>query len=258
MELLRQYDEHDVGVDGYPRPWHICPHCQGHGENEIWNGAYDDVETCALCGGSGSIKDLIRAEAGHRCVRCLHPFKVGESGEWEMTPSSDPETFTLIEMFEGLGELKQPVEPRKRGVMWSECSPECRHAGPVRMWSEFGTGPYDPDVTNAEDGGLNGTAGELVEGGFRCQAAWRILTVHHLDGNKANCRWWNLAALCQRCHLEIQGKVHMQQIWPHEHSDWFKPYAAGWYAFSYLGEEIDRPEAEKRMDELLALERVGS
>lgn len=33
----------------------------------------------------------------------------------------------------------------------------------------------------------------------------RMLTVHHLDGNKANCEWWNLAALCQVCHLFVQG-----------------------------------------------------
>lgn len=32
-----------------------------------------------------------------------------------------------------------------------------------------------------------------------------ILTVHHLDGNPANCDWTNLLACCQRCHLHIQG-----------------------------------------------------
>ena len=32
-----------------------------------------------------------------------------------------------------------------------------------------------------------------------------ILTVHHLDGNPANCDWQNLLACCQRCHLHIQG-----------------------------------------------------
>jgi hypothetical protein len=34
-----------------------------------------------------------------------------------------------------------------------------------------------------------------------------MLTVHHLDGNKWNCEWWNLAALCQQCHLRIQARV---------------------------------------------------
>ena len=56
------------------------------------------------------------------------------------------------------------------------------------------------------------------------------LTVHHLDLNKSNCEWWNLAALCQRCHLRIQGKVFMEQIYMFEHSPWFKPYVAGYYA----------------------------
>jgi hypothetical protein len=32
------------------------------------------------------------------------------------------------------------------------------------------------------------------------------LTVHHLDGDKANCSTYNLVALCQRCHLSIQAK----------------------------------------------------
>lgn len=32
-----------------------------------------------------------------------------------------------------------------------------------------------------------------------------ILTVHHLDGNPANCSWRNLLVCCQRCHLHIQA-----------------------------------------------------
>jgi hypothetical protein len=84
----------------------------------------------------------------------------------------------------------------------------------------------------------------------------RVLTVHHLDGDKANVRWWNLAALCQVCHLQIQAKVSMEQVWPLEHSEWFLPYAAGWYAWKYLGLDLSRQEAERRMDELLALELV--
>lgn len=44
-------------------------------------------------------------------------------------------------------------------------------------------------------------------------AAGYMLTVYHLDGNKSNCARWNLAALCQRCHLEIQGRVFMPQFY---------------------------------------------
>ena len=32
------------------------------------------------------------------------------------------------------------------------------------------------------------------------------LTVHHLDGNPANCAGENLVALCQRCHLHWQSR----------------------------------------------------
>jgi hypothetical protein len=84
----------------------------------------------------------------------------------------------------------------------------------------------------------------------------RVLTVHHLDGQKDNCAWWNLTALCQVCHLVIQAKVDMWRPWAFlEHSDWFKPYVAGWYAWRYLGQDLERDEVEERMDELLALER---
>lgn len=159
---FRLYKAHELGKDGYPAEWHA------------------------------TLKHAVRAEAGHRCVRCHHPYRNGEHGKGEWTP----------------------------------CDKYCAHGGPVRVLMDH-------------------TLGE---------ARWRILTVHHLDGDKANCRWWNLAALCQRCHLTIQGRVQLHRIWPWEHSDWFKPYAAGWYAFAYLGEDLTREETVARLDELLALE----
>ena len=58
-----------------------------------------------------------------------------------------------------------------------------------------------------------------------------VLTVHHLDGNKSNCADWNLAALCQRCHLRIQGRVKMDQMFFSEIldvSDWFRPHLEGY------------------------------
>ena len=55
----------------------------------------------------------------------------------------------------------------------------------------------------------------------------RVLTVHHLDGDKANCADWNLAVLCQRCHLHIQGKVDIAQGWMFEHSEWMQPHVEG-------------------------------
>jgi|SRR4026207_314138 len=148
----------------------------------------------------------VRAEAGHRCVRCGHPFETGKHGKGE----------------------------------WSPCDSMCRHKGPVMIdgavFHTFDT-PYLP-----------------VLDGKRVEAQWRILTVHHLDGDKGNDAWWNTLALCQRCHLEIQGKVDPNIPWFLEHSTWFKPYAAGYYAKKYLGTDITREEAMARLDELLALE----
>lgn len=91
------------------------------------------------------------------------------------------------------------------------------------------------------------TAPHSVEGA-------RVLTVHHLNGDKADGRWWNLLALCQRCHLSIQARVNVEQLYLHEHTPWFKPYAAGYYASSILGVELTREQVEARLEELL---RVG-
>lgn len=54
-----------------------------------------------------------------------------------------------------------------------------------------------------------------------------VLTVHHLDGNKANLNAWNLAALCQRCHLRIQNRVIFMQDWPFDHSPWMARHVEG-------------------------------
>ena len=82
----------------------------------------------------------------------------------------------------------------------------------------------------------------------------RILTTHHFNGDKSNDAWWNLLALCQVCHLQIQAKVDPEVPWFLEHSDWIKPYVAGFYAWKYEGRDISRREAELRMTELLGLE----
>jgi 5-methylcytosine-specific restriction endonuclease McrA len=80
------------------------------------------------------------------------------------------------------------------------------------------------------------------------------LTCHHLDIDPSNNAWWNTLALCQRCHLSVQGRVDLNRPWVFEHRDWFKPYVAGWYAHFYLGQDLTRAEVEARLDELLRLE----
>lgn len=76
------------------------------------------------------------------------------------------------------------------------------------------------------------------------------LTVHHLDMNPANCAWWNIPALCQKCHLTIQAKVFMEQIWMLPHSAWFMPYVAGYYAHQF-GYPEDRAWVEIHVDRLI-------
>jgi hypothetical protein len=78
------------------------------------------------------------------------------------------------------------------------------------------------------------------------------LTVHHLDLNPANCAWWNIPALCQRCHLRIQNKVVMERQWIFEHTEWFKPYVAGYYATRH-GQPADKVYVQAHLNELLNL-----
>ncbi len=62
----------------------------------------------------------------------------------------------------------------------------------------------------------------------------RMLTVHHLDMNKSNNRYWNLAVLCQKCHLEIQAKVDFDQDYMFDHSKWME-----WHVVQKNMEERD-------------------
>ncbi len=196
MTVFRVYEADELGKDGYPPEWH---------------------ET---------IKHAVRAEAGHRCVRCKHPYYVKREGNVTSTAGHE-----------------RVLPSTGKRVQVSRCDDECRHGGPVIYYtSRTGWGDYDgPDETIAEE----------------VYAVWRVLTVHHLDGDKANCRWWNLAALCQRCHLTIQGRVVMARVWPWEHTEWFRPYVAGYYAHTYLAEDLSRAEVDARLDALLALERAA-
>lgn len=132
--------------------------------------------------------------AGHRCVRCYHPYRKGTHGNGE----------------------------------WSPCDDLCSHGEPVRL------------CANPDDG---------------WEAQWRILTTHHFDGNKSNNAWWNLLVLCQRCHLQIQGKVDPETPYFLEHSEWIKPYVAGFYARKYKGEDLTRVQVMDRIDQFLALEQ---
>lgn len=194
-DLLRVYELPEIGADGYPLAWRL---------------GVDGIR----------IPDVVREIAGHRCIRCGHPYRTGQS---------NPE--------------------------WSPCDESCNHPGPIRLVSR---GKGTPVLVERKDIDSRQARGAAAATFFQfdpiIEAQYRVLTVHHLTGEKADCRWFNLMAACQRCHLVIQGKVRMNRPWPWPHSDWMKPYAAGYYAATYLGEDLSREEVAERQDDLLALE----
>ena len=55
-----------------------------------------------------------------------------------------------------------------------------------------------------------------------------VLTVAHMIPDKALVEDWNLAALCQRCHLHCQHKIDFLQGYMFEHTPWL---AWRWDAF---------------------------
>lgn len=171
------------------------------------------------------LRRATREADGHRCIRCGHPYRSDD-------PANSP-----------------------RGE-WSACDERCTHKGPIRqlvdylpshnggIWQEL-----DGDDVIIPSGVMVGINKDQV------QAKWRILTVHHFDGNKAHDVWWNHLSLCQRCHLAFQTRVNPEIPWLFEHSDWLKPYVAGFYAKKYENLNLSREQVMERLEELLAYER---
>ena len=185
----------------------------------------------------------------------MNPFRVYEPGECgkDGYPFEWHKTVKHLVREQAGNRCVRCQHPYVKGAgEWSPCDERCAHGSPLRVNGDIG---WDwSGVTGDSVGGM-------VSRGHVVEARWRILTVHHLRLGataKRDLRWWNLASLCQRCHLQIQGKVQMERVWPWPHSDWFKPYAAGWYAHCYLGEDLTRSEVEARLDELLAFELQGA
>jgi 5-methylcytosine-specific restriction endonuclease McrA len=115
------------------------------------------------------------------------------------------------------------------------------------------TNDYNPDGKQKRDEARARAGHKCIRCGSP-SVTGRILTVHHFDGNKANDEWWNLMALCQVCHLQVQGKVDPETPFFLEHSEWAKPYVAGFYAHKYEGLLLTREQTIARLDELLAHE----
>lgn len=263
LTVYREYEPWELGDDGYPRIWHrnendaLTPLIEAALDEAQQPGGGDAYGLDFLSG----VKHLVRAEAGNRCIRCFHPYRVGAGGYSEVSDADaaavdvgDPEHPTLTS-----GTLADPdqVSPKDRAaalrptINWSSCDTMCRHPGPARARVTS-----DRPWQARNDASIDMLRFAISQGN-EVQAAWRILTVHHLNGRKHDLRWFNLAALCQRCHLHIQKKVVIERVYPFEHTPWFQPYAAGWYAHAYLGQNLTRAQVLRRLPELLALERMA-
>lgn len=217
-------DPDEIGLDGYPYAWHgKKPDRTEIKALDLPGGSLVTPVTFAGKPIGAPLKDLVRERDGNRCLRCGHPYTKGSE---QNSPRSE----------------------------WSPCDMQCSHVGPMRVrWTNRETeewGLYE-DM-------LGVTPPKLIAATAEVQAQWRILTVHHLNGIKVDCRWFNLVSLCQRDHLYIQSAVVMERPYHYEHSEWFKPFAAGFYAAKYLGVELSQEQTMERLDELLGLEKKYS
>lgn len=260
LSVFREYEPWELGKDDYPEAWHKLVD-----DSAVVTDLLNAADILIPSG----VKDVVRAFAGHRCIRCGHPYRSGrftlEEGDDLHARRSERELGVpqgaLDLAFAGLVEdgLAGDIDPAETNrTLWSPCDHLCRHGHAdekgkqtVRRRRHAGESWTRLSTQWA------GTVSDAVRLGDEVEAAWRILTVHHLNGRKHDLRWWNLQSLCQRCHLVIQRQVILERVYPFEHDEWFKPYAAGWYAYAYLGENLTREQVMGRLDELLALERMA-
>lgn len=74
--------------------------------------------------------------------------------------------------------------------------------------------------------------------GWKCErcahdhdvASGHVLTVHHLDGDTTQNADWNLAALCQRCHLHFQDVPLLGQLTMLRSEPWLDKHREGYLA----------------------------
>lgn len=155
------------------------------------------------------ISKHLKGAAGNRCVRCFHPaegnWKRGEEPETELIPTGIKQLALPLDMLEDVELMIERPVARANGDIFSvgdeypgrmQCDMACRHQKGDKM---------------------------------------RLLTVHHLDINKANVSWWNLAPLCQVCHLEVQAHWDWHQYYLVEPPHWMAPYMRAWELYQATG-----------------------
>lgn len=91
---------------------------------------------------------------------------------------------------------------------------------------------------------------------WRCESCERphdpdnffTLTVHHIDRDKQNVDWWNLAVLCKDCHVALHRRENLMTYLDLANEPWFRPHLAGAIAHLVLGRTISRADAMRNHD----------
>lgn len=215
MNDFRVYHEHELNPDGHPEEWH------------------------------DTIKPMVRELAGNRCQRCGHHYRIGTDGVWEPRNRLADDLKLDARMVDAGMEivadrddmLNPSMTPRRRH--WSACDEGCTHGGIIRYRLPGDTG------WTTTDHELNPIRHAVLRRGGAVQALWRPLVVIPLDGDKANCQWFNLAALCAVCSHH--------PYWELLAEDWSRTHVAGWTAMQMDGIELTPDEAREREHELIGV-----
>ena len=145
-DAFRIYADDEIGKKGYPHAWSRLP---------VDHPLLDEADMVL----PGGIKDVVRAFADYRCVRCHHRYRGG--GEW------------------------------------TRCDTRCTHGDEIRYrhgsesrWIETDSWPdvsrqFEYDFTHTT---IDPANPRRVLPPLEVEAHWRVLTVHHLNGVKADCR----------------------------------------------------------------------
>lgn len=75
----------------------------------------------------------------------------------------------------------------------------------------------------------------------------RILTVHHLTGEKWRTEPWALAVLCQVCHLSVQARVDFYRPYLLPHAPWMERHVAAFNVWATEHGRTPLPNAQREV-----------
>lgn len=201
LKLFREYEPHECGGDGYPLVW----------SRGLWPWGGDDDATGDYIEEYGTVinfsrtpppdpapgldvgvKDIVRMLAGHRCIRCGHPYR---EGRFTWAPRRPEEPAPDVQL-KALNDDLAPADRAGHRTHWSPCDEHCQHSAPIRVRDqprvEFAV-PANAPVTDSRLDDVwrywptlrkrdalqvdpVDNAGAIVRDWKDVEAAWRVLT----------------------------------------------------------------------------------